>query len=126
MGDPSPSIGLRPGDQRPRLSIFSSLSQRIHRYISRSSSGRSIHCAATDKHLECDPELFDVTHLPAGALAAVEADSFWCLSKLLDGIQDNYISHQPGIQRLVKRMGELVKRIDGALRLRLRPRLRRL
>jgi hypothetical protein len=44
---------------------------------------------------------------------AVEADSFWCLSRLLDGIQDNYISAQPGIQRSVKRMAELVARIDG-------------
>lgn len=60
-----------------------------------------------------DPELFDVAHLPTTALAAIEADVFWCLSKLLDGIQDNYISQQPGIQRLVKRMSELVKRIDG-------------
>lgn len=62
---------------------------------------------------DTDPELFDVAHLPPTALAAIEADSFWCLSKLLDGIQDNYISQQPGIQRLVKRMSELVKRIDG-------------
>jgi TBC1 domain family member 2 len=46
---------------------------------------------------------------------AVEADSFWCLSRLLDGIQDNYISAQPGIQRSVKRMAELVARIDGLL-----------
>lgn len=63
--------------------------------------------------VETDPEMFDVAHLPAPALAAIEADSFWCLSKLLDGIQDNYISQQPGIQRLVKRMSKLVKRIDG-------------
>jgi hypothetical protein len=62
---------------------------------------------------DTDPEMFDVGHLPAPVLSAIEADSFWCLSKLLDGIQDNYISQQPGIQRLVKRMGELVKRIDG-------------
>lgn len=61
---------------------------------------------------DTDPELFDIIHLPPHVLSAVEADSFWCLSKLLDGIQDNYISQQPGIQRLVKRMGELVKRID--------------
>ena len=61
---------------------------------------------------DCDPELFDTTQLPANILAAIEADSFWCLSKLLDGIQDNYISAQPGIHRQVKRMAELVKRID--------------
>lgn len=62
---------------------------------------------------DTDPELFDVGDLDPAVLAAIEADSFWCLSKLLDGIQDNYINQQPGIQRLVKRMSELVKRIDG-------------
>jgi len=64
---------------------------------------------------DTDPELFDVGDLDPAVLAAIEADSFWCLSKLLDGIQDNYINQQPGIQRLVKRMSELVKRIDGEL-----------
>ena len=34
---------------------------------------------------------------------------------MLDGIQDNYISAQPGIQRSVKRMAELVARIDAPL-----------
>jgi len=63
--------------------------------------------------LDTDPESFDVGDLDPAVLAAIEADSFWCLSKLLDGIQDNYINQQPGIQRLVKRMSELVKRIDG-------------
>ena len=64
---------------------------------------------------DTDPEVFDVGDLDPAVLAAIEADSFWCLSKLLDGIQDNYINQQPGIQRLVKRMSELVKRIDGKL-----------
>jgi len=45
----------------------------------------------------------------------VEADTFWCLSRLLDGIQDNYISAQPGIHRSVRRMAELVSRIDAPL-----------
>ena len=62
---------------------------------------------------DSDPEVFDPVQLPKHALDAVEADSFWCLSRLLDGIQDNYISQQPGIQRTVRRMAELVGRIDG-------------
>lgn len=62
---------------------------------------------------DCDPELFDSSCLPNNVLAAIEADSFWCLSKLLDGIQDNYISAQPGIHRQVKRMADLIRRIDG-------------
>ncbi|WVQ76188.1 hypothetical protein IAR50_005850 [Cryptococcus sp. DSM 104548] len=66
-------------------------------------------------YISTDPELFDPAHLPARILTAICADSFWCLTKLLDSIQDHYISHQPGIQRLVRRMGELVKRIDAPL-----------
>ncbi|KDQ57641.1 hypothetical protein JAAARDRAFT_35331 [Jaapia argillacea MUCL 33604] len=66
-------------------------------------------------YIDSDPEDFDPTNLPPHVLNAIEADSFWCLSRLLDGIQDNYISAQPGIQRSVKRMAELVARIDPPL-----------
>lgn len=59
-----------------------------------------------------DPEEFNPDQLPQEILKAIEADAFWCLTRLLDGIQDNYISAQPGIQRSVKRMAELVARID--------------
>jgi hypothetical protein len=62
---------------------------------------------------DSNPEIFDPGLLPKHVLDAIEADSFWCLSRLLDGIQDNYISQQPGIQRTVRRMAELVGRIDG-------------
>ncbi|KAE8257592.1 hypothetical protein A4X13_0g2253 [Tilletia indica] len=66
-------------------------------------------------YIDSDPEQYDVAHLPSHALQALEADTFWCLSKLLDGIQDNYIFAQPGIQRQVKLMAELVARIDAPL-----------
>ncbi|OCF31195.1 tbc1 domain family protein [Kwoniella heveanensis BCC8398] len=66
-------------------------------------------------YIDTDPEVFDLAYLEPHVLSAIEADTFWCLTKLLDGIQDNYISQQPGIQRLVKRMSELVKRIDTPL-----------
>lgn len=42
----------------------------------------------------------------------IEADSFWCLSKLLDGIQDNYTFAQPGIQNKVRQLKELIERVD--------------
>lgn len=64
--------------------------------------------------VDADPETFDVSVLAPEVLEALEADSFWCLSKLLDGIQDNYIFAQPGIQRLVKKMETLCGRVDGA------------
>ncbi|XP_032895653.1 TBC1 domain family member 22A isoform X6 [Amblyraja radiata] len=61
---------------------------------------------------EGEVENFDVSSLPDEVLQNIEADSFWCMSKLLDGIQDNYTFAQPGIQRKVKALQELVSRID--------------
>lgn len=66
----------------------------------------------TDINVE---EGMDPGQLPRSVLDAVEADSFWCLTKLLDGIQDNYIYAQPGIQRQVKALRDLTKRIDAGL-----------
>lgn len=65
-----------------------------------------------------DPDVesgMDPGQLPRAVLDAVEADSFWCLTKLLDGIQDNYIHAQPGIQRQVAALRDLTSRIDGKL-----------
>lgn len=39
----------------------------------------------------------DVATLEPKVLMDVEADSYWCLSKLLDNIQDHYTFSQPGI-----------------------------
>jgi hypothetical protein len=71
------------------------------------------YCSVNNSPTDSDPEIFDPSVLPKSTLDAIEADSFWCLSRLLDGIQDNYIFAQPGIVRSVKRMAELVARIDG-------------
>lgn len=57
----------------------------------------------------------DPGQLPKQVLDAVEADTFWCLSKLLDGIQDNYIVAQPGIHRQVAALRDLTARIDERL-----------
>jgi len=65
-----------------------------------------------------DPDVefgMDPGQLPKAVLDAVEADSFWCLTKLLDGIQDNYIHAQPGIQRQVNALRDLTARIDAPL-----------
>jgi hypothetical protein len=34
-----------------------------------------------------EPETYDMSKLDQDILDVIEADSFWCLSKLLDGIQ---------------------------------------
>ena len=58
-------------------------------------------------------EDFDVSSLPKETIRVMEADSFWCMSKLLDGIQDNYTFAQPGIQQKVNQLKELIQRIDS-------------
>ncbi|KAF9373905.1 GTPase-activating protein [Mortierella sp. AD011] len=62
-----------------------------------------------------DPESYNISLLPPEILAAIEADSYWCLTKLLDGIQDNYTHAQPGIQRQIVKLRELICRIDAPL-----------
>lgn len=57
----------------------------------------------------------DVGALSAETLRCVEADSYWCLTKLLDYIQDHYTSSQPGLQRMVMRLEDLVHRVDSEL-----------
>ncbi|XP_078006647.1 TBC1 domain family member 22A [Phascolarctos cinereus] len=64
------------------------------------------------EHIEEEVENVDVSCVPAEVLRNIEADSYWCLSKLLDGIQDNYTFAQPGIQMKVRLLEELVGRID--------------
>mmetsp|Transcript_16299 Transcript_16299/g.20286 ORF Transcript_16299/g.20286 Transcript_16299/m.20286 type:complete len:453 (-) Transcript_16299:271-1629(-) len=48
-------------------------------------------------------------------MSEVEADTYWCLTNLLAGIQDHYTCDQPGVQRMVMRLEELIQRIDAEL-----------
>eukprot|EP00977_Amphora_coffeiformis_P003149 scaffold586_cov155-Amphora_coffeaeformis.AAC.10 len=56
-----------------------------------------------------------MNHLSEERLDELEADVYWCLTNLLSGIQDHYTSDQPGVQRMVMRLEELVRRIDADL-----------
>ncbi len=47
--------------------------------------------------------------------ASMEADAYWSLSKLLDNIQDHYTFSQPGLQRMILRLEDLVHRLDKEL-----------
>ncbi|KAL0392478.1 UNVERIFIED_CONTAM: GTPase-activating protein gyp1 [Sesamum radiatum] len=53
-----------------------------------------------------------MANLSPEQVSNVEADCYWCLTKLLDGMQDHYTFAQPGIQRLVFKLKELVRRIN--------------
>lgn len=69
------------------------------------------------EYLEGSIDCWSITDLSLENMSNVEADCYWCLSKLLDGMQDHYTFAQPGIQRLVFRLKELVRRIDGNINL---------
>jgi TBC1 domain family member 2 len=56
-----------------------------------------------------------MNHCSDERLQSVEADVYWCLTNLLAGIQDHYTADQPGLQRMVARLEELVHRIDNDL-----------
>jgi len=67
------------------------------------------------QYVDGDVENCDMTQIPKEILDTVEADSYWCVSKLVDGIQDNYTTSQPGIQRQVYKLKELIGRLDASL-----------
>lgn len=68
-----------------------------------------------DKANSCDIDNINPEGLPQEIFDAVEADTYFCLTRLLDSIQDNYIHAQPGIIRQVGELRDLTSRIDGEL-----------
>ncbi len=57
----------------------------------------------TEKQLEeMDSEL----------ISYVEADAYWCLTKMIDDIQDNYIEYQPGVHKIINKMKVLIEQKD--------------
>eukprot|EP01066_Platyproteum_vivax_P009378 Platyproteum_vivax@DN4118_c0_g1_i1.p1 len=56
-----------------------------------------------------------LNNMPSKTLFEVEADCYWCLSKILSDVQDNYTCNQPGIQRMVTKLRDIVHRIDESL-----------
>ncbi|XP_022634069.1 TBC1 domain family member 22B isoform X2 [Vigna radiata var. radiata] len=67
------------------------------------------------EYFEGDIDNWSMSDLSPDTISNVEADCYCCLSKLLDGMQDHYTFAQPGIQRLVFKLKELVTRIDVKL-----------
>jgi hypothetical protein len=72
------------------------------------------YCSSVSSVLDVSDITVEKTFTPE-QITAIEADSFWCLTKVLDGIQDNYTFAQPGIQLKVRQLEELVQRVDSQL-----------
>lgn len=61
---------------------------------------------------DADMDKYDVSLLPTEEVKIIEADSFWCFSKLMDNIQDNYTFAQPGIQYKVAALKDIISRVN--------------
>eukprot|EP01033_Poteriospumella_lacustris_P011464 gene11463-8158_t len=48
-------------------------------------------------------------------MSVIEADSYWCFSNLMDNIQDHYTVSQPGLQRMISRLEDLIIRTEKDL-----------
>lgn len=55
------------------------------------------------------------TPITAEQLLDLEGDVFWCVSRLLETIQDNYTFAQPGIQNNINKLSSLIERLDNEL-----------
>lgn len=65
---------------------------------------------------EVDPKLvMQINQNFEAGLLAAEADSFWCFSKLLDGVLDYFTDMQPGVQMTIANMENLVSYVDKEL-----------
>ena len=60
-----------------------------------------------------DMSTWTLDDLPESDVLDIEADCYWCLCKLLDGIQDHYTYSQPGIQKTLFHVQELVGRVEA-------------
>jgi len=57
----------------------------------------------------------DIDHIPDETLYEVEADCFFCLTNLVCGIQDHFITEQPGLQRMILHFIEVINLVDKEL-----------
>ncbi|PVU90706.1 hypothetical protein BB561_004754 [Smittium simulii] len=67
-----------------------------------------------------DIQIFDITpenieNISKSDFEGVEADCFWCLTNLIGKIHDSYTFTQPGIQRQIIKLKDLVQHINPAL-----------
>ena len=53
-------------------------------------------------------QLDNINLINEETLNNIEADCFWCFSRLMDGIQDVYTRDQPGMHRMIKNLEKVV------------------
>ena len=98
-----PSSPSPPSPPSPDAAAASSPSTNMTRLFSDDSASPA--SQAVSSSLLPGPEVLD----------AVEADAYWGLTALLDSIHDNYVTNQPGIQRMLHQLDILLSLMDSEL-----------
>ena len=116
LGHPPPGLRLRPGHQRPRHAFLDGFPPGRSRVWERQ-EGNILPQTLLQDFVDVDVtrNSFEFESLDETSRKNIEADSFWCMTKVLDGIQDNYTFAQPGIQVKIRQLEELLKRVDVKL-----------
>ena len=55
---------------------------------------------------------WDVDSIQDDKLIDIEGDCYWCFCKLMNRVEDMYTREQPGIRSCVKKMSNLLQRVD--------------
>jgi len=63
----------------------------------------------------CFFDMDNVSSISDNDLCNVEADCYWCFSKLLDEIQDSFTKDQPGLFRMIDMLKDVVEKADPSL-----------
>lgn len=88
----------------------------IPNLIDESSSDEIENALLADSQLQTySLENLDPSKISPRVFSLIEADIYWCLSRLLETITDNYIHEQPGIIRQLGELRNLISKIDSEL-----------
>ncbi|EAY04116.1 TBC domain containing protein [Trichomonas vaginalis G3] len=60
-------------------------------------------------------KLENIDDISEEALKEIEADCFWCFSKLLDGLQDLYTKDQPGLYKILDNIQLVIDKVNPEL-----------
>jgi hypothetical protein len=54
-------------------------------------------------------------NLGEDVLIEIEADTYWCFTKMMDRIQTNYTNNQPGLTLMISKMEQIINLVDDKL-----------
>jgi hypothetical protein len=60
-------------------------------------------------------EFMNLMGIDSVIIFEIEADIYWCFSKMMDKVQSNYTNNQPGLQKMMSKLEEIIKLLDPDL-----------